>query len=192
MCRLIRDTKRRTISDTPPSLHAPEKSWRGIPVRCDSMSCKVTPLSMSSSINFHSGIRSRILVDHLISAPRSSARVLFDTRSPTEIARNSLLLEAIAKTESGVTGDPSARAIPYPPNSCLHPVGDVSSFRTTATDSPDEFHFVSKDWIYDSICFEIKGSGEFTDKGTCSAQMKGTSPSTAHNVSVMLGFLNLE
>ena len=166
---------RQTISEMPPLRCTPEKSCLGIPVRCESISCIVTPLSMSSSIKPHSMIKSRILVDHLISLPLSAASVLFEMSNPTEKASTSLLFDAIANTESGVIGELSALATPYAPNSWCHPVGEFSSWRTTATESPLEFHFVRSVWMYFSVLSDIRGlsmtCAEYTfgEKGTCKA-----------------------
>lgn len=130
-----------TTSEMPPFLVVPEKSCLGMPVRWESMSCKVTPLSISSSMRPHSGMRSRIFVVQVMFFPLSWASVRFEMSSPTENERNNLLFDAIEKTELEFIGEPSPCAIPYAPNSCNHPLGCEASFRTTATERPDEPHF---------------------------------------------------
>ena len=129
-----------TISLSPSLLGAPEKSCLGIPVLWESISWMVTLRPMSSSSKAHSGIRSRILVDHRIVCPRCCANVSLDIRSPTERERKSLLLDAIPKIVSGVMGVPSSLAIPCESNSIFQPFSWLESRRTTATDIPVEFH----------------------------------------------------
>ena len=81
---------------------------------------------------------------------------MLEIKKPTDIARKSLLFEAMANTESGVMGDPSAGAILYEPNSCRQPFGALSSFRTTATDKPEDPHFSSKVLTYLSVFPEMR------------------------------------